>query len=367
MDEKSLSKFFDWFDLQKDEVMQLNAYDVFRKKKQYAVTRHVRTLNEVLEFCRKYPDMFLLAGLNPRPPDFLGTRKDAREEDIKRIKHLLFDVEPRHKKGESVSEKELSLARRFVTNHLKPNLGPSKLCLSGNGFHVLVAIPPINPARHKLFKRKLETFWRNIINDDLKDEIERYSIRIDPTFDYIRRVKIYGTKKQYEGSRFSKWLDGSSKALNQDLLKRILSTKPVTIEKPISRPEVRALSTVEAAYEDLKECPAYYMILKEPNSRQWQDREFLVKYLKYFLGLGFDEIKELITRYNGWTDFNPEITEKKIKAHFIDGSYATKVKTYVRKKTLMKFRLCSDNCKVCIYDKEKWNVRQSRNKNQSQP
>ena len=82
MDEKSISKFFKWFELQKDEVIQLNAIDVFRKKKQYAITKYIRTLDEILIFCQKYNDMFLMAGLNPRPFDFLNTRKDAREEDF---------------------------------------------------------------------------------------------------------------------------------------------------------------------------------------------------------------------------------------------------------------------------------------------
>jgi len=108
MEEKSISKFFQWFGLQDDEVMQLNAFDVFRQKKQYAVTEHARTLDEVLEFCRKYHDMFLLAGLNPRPLGFLGTHRDAREEDMERIRHLLYDIEPVHKKEEYVGKNALS-------------------------------------------------------------------------------------------------------------------------------------------------------------------------------------------------------------------------------------------------------------------
>jgi len=100
------------------------------------------------------------------------------------------------------------------------------------------------------------------------------------------------------------------------------------------------------------------MVLKEPNPRQWQDREFLVKFLKYFLGLGFEEIKEFVARYNGWANFNPKITEEKIGQHFREGSYATRVRTYVRKKTLVKFGLCPDNCRKCIYEQEKAHARE---------
>jgi hypothetical protein len=150
------------------------------------------------------------------------------------------------------------------------------------------------------------------------------------------------------------WMGESSKEINEDFLRKVISLKPRVVESPKPPTELKEpLGPVENAYERLKECPAYYMVLKEPKSKQWQDREFLVKFLKYFLGLGVDEIKELLFNYNGWADFNLKMTEEKIMAHFRDGSYATKVKTYVRKKTLMKFGLCPDNCKICIYDKEK--------------
>jgi len=69
--------------------------------------------------------------------------------------------------------------------------------------------------------------------EDLGEELDRYGIRIDSTSDYIRRVKIYGTKKQYPGSRVSMWLGDSGKELNHDLLNRILATEPLTVEKPL--------------------------------------------------------------------------------------------------------------------------------------
>jgi len=355
LNEGSIAKFFDWFGLQDDEVMQLNAYDLTREKKQYAITRYVRAADEVIGFCWQYEDMTLMAGLNPRPIEFLNKTKDAREEDISRIRHILFDIEPIHGKDEIVDRSILKQVYRFVQNKLKPYIGPSKLCFSGNGFHLLVDIPKIDPAKHTQFKQKAEKFRLKMLKD-LKSDIERYKLRIDPTFDHIRRVKIYGTKKQIPDSRLSMWLEGTDKVLNMPLTKKILSIK---IDGKADPKTVDTISittdNIEKAYSFLKRCPAYYQILKEATSKQWQDREFLVKFLKYFMKLGKVDIKQLVARHNAWGNFDPKITGQKIDAHFTDGTYATKVKKYVLKPTLIKFGLCPDNCKKCIYELERYN------------
>jgi hypothetical protein len=118
---------------------------------------------------------------------------------------------------------------------------------------------------------------------------------------------------------------------------------------------------IEEAYVFLKKCPAYYQVLKEATSKQWQDREFLVKFLKYFMNLGKADIKQLIARHNAWGNFDPKITGQKIDAHFTEGTYATRVKKYVLKSTLVKFGLCPDNCKKCIYDMKRYNWKNKAN------
>nr|MBI4156300.1 hypothetical protein [Candidatus Woesearchaeota archaeon] len=100
--------------------------------------------------------------------------------------------------------------------------------------------------------------------------------------------------------------------------------------------------------QQLSKCPAYWSMLKKENA-DWYERNFLVKWLKYGLKLNEGQILWLIDKYSGWSDYDPKITAFYVHKHFIEGTAETKFKAPVRKKVLMKYGNCKNDCETCVY------------------
>ena len=104
----------------------------------------------------------------------------------------------------------------------------------------------------------------------------------------------------------------------------------------------------DPAYQLVKSCKCYWNMLRDENA-PWYSRQFLVKFLKYALRLNREQILELIHKYNGWSDYNPRITAFYVNKHFRKGTCETKVMKPPRKKTLIKYGLCDNQCTKCVY------------------
>ena len=104
----------------------------------------------------------------------------------------------------------------------------------------------------------------------------------------------------------------------------------------------------DPAYRLIKDCKCYWNMLRDANAT-WYARQFLVKYLKYVLNLNREQILALIDKYTAWSDYNPRITAFYVNKHFRKGTCETKVQKPPRKKTLIKYGLCENKCKDCVY------------------
>jgi len=89
-------------------------------------------------------------------------------------------------------------------------------------------------------------------------------------------------------------------------------------------------------------------MLKNPNA-DWYERNFLVKWLKYGMKLNEQQILNLIDKHCGWSDYKPNITAFYVHKHFINGTAETKYKMPIRKKILIKYGHCKDDCEECVY------------------
>ncbi len=106
----------------------------------------------------------------------------------------------------------------------------------------------------------------------------------------------------------------------------------------------------DSAYQLQKHCSCYWNILRNPDS-QWYARNFLVKWLIYSMQLEKAEILELINKYNAWSDYEPRITAFYVEKHFKEGTNESKVKRPPKKETLIKYGLCKNKSKRCVYGK----------------
>ena len=137
--------------------------------------------------------------------------------------------------------------------------------------------------------------------------------------------------------------------------KSILSSKSQNPSSSLTHSEVRQIIEFsgiipedDPAFHLVKNCNCYWNMLRDANAT-WYARQFLVKFLKYSLGLNREQILELIYKYHGWSDYNPRITTFYVNKHFRKGTCETKVTKPPRKKTLVKYGLCDNKCKECVY------------------
>jgi hypothetical protein len=107
------------------------------------------------------------------------------------------------------------------------------------------------------------------------------------------------------------------------------------------------VSMYDTAY-NISHCPAYWSILRKRET-EWYERHFLVKFLKYNQNLSKNQIAQLIKDYACWSDYDPKVTNYYLNKHFREGTCETKVKSPPKQATLIKYGLCKNKCKECVY------------------
>ena len=168
-------------------------------------------------------------GVNPRPifDDPQSVTDCAKDKDILVYKNLFIDIEPIHAPNTNVTVEDRERCEEFLANF---PCAPSNIVVadSGNGFHILIAIPAYdNPME---FGNKLQTWYKSRILPDTKKLREHYNVRIDFTFSPSRQVKLYGTRKPIEHARLSSF-PNTPRVESETFKQYILSFKEKVIKK----------------------------------------------------------------------------------------------------------------------------------------
>ena len=203
--------------------------------------------------------------------------------------------------------------------------------------------------------RKIAEFgsW-NKLKKDLKKEMDYLNYATYLTVDEFFKAKHYPFCSDLKSVKYpqyqylvlpKKLLEDAKAAKIDEAVHPIKDLMPVKDNLIVSSKII--IPNLDSAIH-LKKCPAYWNILRK-NETEWYERHFLVKFLKYFLKLDKPEIIELIDKYNCWNDYNKQTTGYYIRKHFRQGTCETKIQRPVKRKTLIKYRLCKRKCKSCVY------------------
>lgn len=200
LDFESAKNFFNWAEIEKDGVIEVN-YLLWDGKK-YDNGRR-KYWNKVPESIGMPDNCLLCVGVNPRPKGLQGSSKDT---DIKIYKNLYIDIEPIHPAGTTCTIEDREKCYEFangVMNGFSVDDLWSKIVQaeSGNGMHLLIAIPPYDNPQE--FANKMQVFYKTVLLPQSKKVKYAELCRIDSTFSASRQVKLYGTKKPVAGSRVS--------------------------------------------------------------------------------------------------------------------------------------------------------------------
>jgi len=199
IDLQSVHNFFKWAEIEKDGWIEVNYLHYENGKYSRIASSHTKH-PEQFEL-PKMDNLLCTVGVNPRT----GKEGCAHDKDIQIFKNLYIDIEPIHAPNTNVTEDERLKMLAFIYEEdwskWIPASVPFTVADSGNGAHIVIAIPPYdNPLE---FGNKLQTWYKTRLLPETKSLREKYNVRIDSTFSPSRQVKLYGTKKPIEGSRLS--------------------------------------------------------------------------------------------------------------------------------------------------------------------
>lgn len=170
-----------------------------RENRVFPITSYAKSSKDVLDFVKKYsPERLVLYGINPRPMIYKNDKgyfRSALEHEIEICQNMYIDIDPQSKNfsKEQIAKLELSL-EKFDQFFLDQGLLAPVNAFTGRGYHKLLAFPPIKVSecpdmaqRQKLFAEQFQQAF--------KRELEDLEVKIDQTFDLVRKAKIYGTAK----------------------------------------------------------------------------------------------------------------------------------------------------------------------------
>ena len=156
-----------------------------------------------------------------------GFARAARSSEIELCQNLALDLDP-------ASDAPLfghidPLLRAIDEYHRDHGWHVPTRAFTGRGYHLLFALRPVSVTEHPGFDRHLRVF-RKDFEQELRAELSRYEVALDPIEDITRRVKIYGTSKP--GSRMSSRFYGSDRVEDGALSDHLLSLKPHPTASP---------------------------------------------------------------------------------------------------------------------------------------
>lgn len=199
---------------------------------------YAKSVKQVIAFVKKYHKNHTCCyGINPRPSvlkaknNFLRSAKDS---DIKTVLSFYLDFDFAHSDAD---KKDFNMLKELI-KEIEFYLGKEKIrkpvwAYTGNGYHLLFALPPIKTEEHPDIGEKIKAF-RDNINYEFSGAMESEGIKLDSTVDLRRVAKIYGTKKPYKNARLSRFY--GNKRIEDVVLKEYILSLDTTqsLEKEIS-------------------------------------------------------------------------------------------------------------------------------------
>lgn len=165
--------------------------------------------NQALAFVKKfYKDHTCCYGINPRPAILRNMRRyprSAKDSDIETVVNFYLDFDI----ADSVEDNQQIFQLRELLNEIIQDLRKEKikepaLAFTGNGYHLLFALPAISVDENPAIKDRLMAF-RNNIYQEYRQYMKNIGAKLDNTMDLRRVAKIYGTKKPYKNYKLSKF------------------------------------------------------------------------------------------------------------------------------------------------------------------
>ncbi len=162
-----------------------------------------RNYADVERFVKKYfKDHQLVMGENPRPQKFTNERgfpRSAKESEIEFSTNMLFDIDVVEKKHvqEKLADLEMNLIQFKEYFNDLGLLSPITAC-TGQGYHLLFPFPAIRVSEYKDIAHRIKAFQQQFRNEFSKT-LNENGVRLDSTYDLVRKIRIYGTAKPKVG------------------------------------------------------------------------------------------------------------------------------------------------------------------------
>jgi predicted DNA-binding protein len=170
---------------------------------------YARTETQVLEFLNKFHSTNTCCyGVNPRQSILKNKNnyvRSAVDADIEVVKNFYLDFDLIHGSNDSIDmELTEELIRDIIFYLGKEKIDKPACAFTGNGYHLLFALPSIIVIQHPDIKDRMKKF-RDIVDYEFSNNMKECNIRLDSTVDLRRMAKIYGTRKPYKNSKLSRF------------------------------------------------------------------------------------------------------------------------------------------------------------------
>ena len=192
---------------------------------------YVKTKKQVLSFVARYhQDHTCCYGINPRVSILKNTTnhvRSAKDADIEIVMNLYLDFDCIDTHTEQWNLFMLEELLHEIEAYLKKeNISTQPVrAFTGNGYHLLFAVPPIKVNEHSDIGERLKKFREGIYNT-FSDDMKREGIRLDSTMDLRRVAKMYGTRKPFPQSKLSSFY--GSERIEDHALREYLLSLPLT-------------------------------------------------------------------------------------------------------------------------------------------
>jgi len=196
-----------------------------KEHKTFPCIAYANNERDVINFVKRYSQTYMVCySINPRFSAFTNQRgypRAAHEEEIEISQNLLLDFDFYSNKplDEQINDFKLLLKKAY--QYFK-DLGTSlpSTAFTGRGYHLLFPYPAIKVDECLDIAYRLRAFCDQF-RQAHREDLERLKVRLDPTQDLRRMLKIYGTAKPEIGvvSRFYGGERVDDEALRAYLLK----------------------------------------------------------------------------------------------------------------------------------------------------
>ncbi|MBW2067113.1 MAG: hypothetical protein JRJ03_19570 [Deltaproteobacteria bacterium] len=190
----------------------------------FPVVRYVRNGRQLLGLVERFHGTHMVCyGINPRPgirryPS--GYPRAHRDSEIELVRNFFLDFDLRAG-ADAKKLASLELFLEEVTGRVE-DMGflPPVRAFTGNGFHLLFAIPAVRVGKCPDIRERIRAFREKVLLG-LGERLAAVGARVDSTDDLSRVAKIYGTAKP--GGRLSRFYGDGARREDKNLREHLLS------------------------------------------------------------------------------------------------------------------------------------------------